>query len=287
MALLDIRQRAGYLFIAVTVGHIVLISAQVNTDRGVPVLEAVTFGLFAEIQRGVSSVIGGVRTSWGDYLALQTVRGENERLRQEVARMQIALQEERALAQQSRTLEQLLDLRSQSTLATVAAGVIAGSASPDFRTLTINKGTADGLRPDMAVMAPAGIVGRIITPSGRAAKVQLLIDRNAAAGALVERSRAQGVVEGTGGYLRLNYVSSTADVTVGDVVVTSGIDGIYPKGVVIGQIESVERGGGAFGAIVIRPAVDFSSLEGVLVVLTPPAAADGEPAAGSGTQARE
>ena len=287
MALLDIRQRAGYLFIAVTVGHIVLISAQVNTDRGVPVLEAVTFGLFAEIQRGVSSVIGGVRTSWGDYLALQTVRGENERLRQEVARMQIALQEERALAQQSRTLEQLLDLRSQSTLATVAAGVIAGSASPDFRTLTINKGTADGLRPDMAVMAPAGIVGRIITPSGRAAKVQLLIDRNAAAGALVERSRAQGVVEGTGGYLRLNYVSSTADVTVGDVVVTSGIDGIYPKGVVIGQIESVERGGGAFGAIVIRPAVDFSSLEGVLVVLTPPAAADGDPAAGSGTQARE
>ena len=287
MALLDIRQRAGYLFIAVTVGHIVLISAQVNTDRGVPVLEAVTFGLFAEIQRGVSSVIGGVRTSWGDYLALQTVRSENERLRQEVARMQIALQEERALAQQSRTLEQLLDLRSQSTLATVAAGVIAGSASPDFRTLTINKGTADGLRPDMAVMAPAGIVGRIITPSGRAAKVQLLIDRNAAAGALVERSRAQGVVEGTGGYLRLNYVSSTADVTVGDVVVTSGIDGIYPKGVVIGQIESVERGGGAFGAIVIRPAVDFSSLEGVLVVLTPPASADGEPAAGSGTQARE
>ena len=287
MALLDIRQRTGYLFTALTVGHIVLISAQVNTDRGVPVLEAVTFGAFAEVQRGASSVIGSVRTSWGDYLALQDVRSDNERLRQEVARLQVALQQERAQAQQSRTLEQLLELRSQAQSATVAAGVIAGSASPDFRTLTIDKGSGDGLRPDMAVIAPAGIVGRIITPSARAAKVQLLIDRNAAAGALVERSRAQGVVEGTGADLRLNYLSGTADVQVGDTVVTSGIDGIYPKGFVVGQIESVERGSGTFGAIVIRPAVDFSSLEAVLVVVAPPAAADDEAAAEPGTRARE
>ncbi|MBI2829334.1 MAG: rod shape-determining protein MreC [Acidobacteria bacterium] len=284
---MGVRRRIGYFFIAVTVGHIVLISAQVNTDRGVPVLEAVTFGAFAEIQRGASSFIGGVRTSWGEYLALRTVRGENDRLRQEVARLQVTLQQERALAQQSRALERLLGLRSQAELATVAARVIAGSASPDFRTLTIDKGTADGLRPDMAVIAPAGVVGRIITPSARAAKVQLLIDRNAAVGALVERSRAQGVVEGTGGDLRLNYVSETADVKVGDVVVTSGIDGIYPKGFVVGRIESMERGSGAFGAIVIRPAIDFSSLEAVLVAVAPPPAVEGETAADSGTQARE
>ena len=287
MALLDIRQRPAYLFAAVTVGHIVLISAQVNSDRGLPVLEAITFGAFAEVQRGVSSVVVGVRTSWSDYLALQTVRSENERLRQEVSHMQIELQQERALAQQARTLGQLLDLRSRAKLATAAAGVIAGSASPDFRTLTIDKGTADGLGPDMAVIAPAGVVGRVIAPGARAAKVQLLVDRNAAAGALVERSRAQGVVEGTGVELRLNYVSGTADVTVGDVVVTSGIDGIYPKGFVVGQIESVERASGAFGAIRLRPAVDFSSLEGVLVVLTPHVAADDEPAAGPGPRAPE
>ena len=106
MALVDIGQRPGYLFTALTVAHIVLISAQVNTDRGIPVIEAITFGAFAEVQRSVSSAIGGVRTWWGDYVALQTVRGENERLQQEVSRMQIALQQERALAQQSRTLEQ-------------------------------------------------------------------------------------------------------------------------------------------------------------------------------------
>ena len=287
MALLDICQRPAYLFTAITVGHIVLISVQVNADRGIPALETITFGAFAEVQRGVSSVVGGAKTWWDDYLALRTVRSDNERLRQEMSRLQIALQQERALARQSRWLEQLLELRSQAKLATVAARVIAGSASPDFRTLTIDKGTNDGLGPDMAVIAPRGVVGRIITPGARAAKVQLLIDRNAAAGAVVERSRSQGIVEGTGGELRLNYVSGTADVKVGDVVVTSGIDGIYPKGFVVGQIESVGSGSGAFGAISIRPAVDFSSLEGVLVVLTPHPAEDDERAAGPGMRALE
>ena len=279
MALLDIRQRIGYLFIAVTIGHIILISAQVNTNRGIPILEAVTFGVFAEVQRAASSAIGGMQTSWTDYVALQQVRTENEQLQKEISQIRVGLQQERALAQRSRTLEQLLDLRTQAgDLTTVAANVIAGGASPDFRTITVDKGTADGLRPDMAVIAPAGVVGRIITPSARAAKVQLLIDRNAAAGALVERSRAQGVAEGSGGDLRLNYVSGTADIQVGDTVVTSGIDGIYPKGFVIGQIQSVQRGAGVFDTIVLRPAVDFSSIEAVLVVTTAPVAVDEEAA---------
>jgi rod shape-determining protein MreC len=278
MALLDLRERTGYLFVALTVGHIILISAQVNTKRGVPMLEAVTFGVFAEVQRAASSVISGVREGWTGYFALQQVREENERLRQEVGQLQIKLQQERALAQQSRGLQNLLELRQRTDLATAAAGVIAGGASPDFRTVTIDKGTSDGLRPDQAVISPAGVVGRVIMPSARASKVQLLIDRNAAAGALVERSRAQGVVLGTGAdRLRMEYVSSAADVKVGDLVVTSGIDGIYPKGFVIGQIESIERGAGGtgmFSAIVIKPAVDFTSVEDVLVVLTPPPPTD-------------
>lgn len=273
MALLDIRQRTGYLFLAVIVAHILLISAQVNTRGGVPMLEAVTFGLFAEVQRGASSLIAGTQDSWQNYLALQQVRSENEQLKLEVARLQVGLQQERAVAEQSRTLQQLLDFRSSVSLATTGAAVIAGGASPDFRTMTIDKGTSEGLRPDMAVIAPAGVVGRVIMPVQRASKVQLLIDRNAAAGALVERSRAQGVVQGTGAdVLHMNYVSGVADVKVGDQVVTSGIDGIYPKGFVIGQIESIERGAGEFSAIVIRPAVDFASLEAVLIVLTLPVA---------------
>jgi rod shape-determining protein MreC len=278
MALLDIRQRTGYLFVAVTIGHIILISAQVNTQRGVPVLEAVTFGVFAEVQRGATAMIAGIHDTWVNYFALQQVRGENERLRDEVARLRIELQREQALASQSRTLQDLLELKGSSALSTTAAAVIAGSASPDFRTVTIDKGTNEGLRPDLAVIAPAGVVGRVITPSALAAKVQLLIDRNAAVGALDERSRAQGVVVGTGETrLRMEYVPGTADVQVGDAIVTSGIDGIYPKGFVIGQIESIERGAGEFTGIVIRPAVDFSALESVLVVLSPPSTADEPP----------
>lgn len=287
MALLDVWQRPGYLFTALTVGHILLISAQLNTERGVPVLENVTFGTFAEVQRGISTAVGDVRTWWGDYVALQAVRDDNLRLRRELSQLQVALQQEHATAQQSRMLEELLELRTQVPLATVAAAVIAGSASPEFRTLTIDKGTADGLGPDMAVIAPEGVVGRVVTPGGRAARVQLLIDRNAAVGVMVERSRAQGVAEGTGAEMRLNYVSGGEDVVVGDVAVTSGIDGIYPKGFVVGQIESVERGAGAFGAIRIQPAVDVSSLELVLVVTSPPRLAVGDEASDSGTQAQE
>jgi rod shape-determining protein MreC len=268
MAVLDIRQRTGWLFMAVVVGHILLISTQVSTRRGVPVLEAITFGVFAEVQRAATSAIASVRDGWENYFALQQTRRENQDLRAEVAQLRVGLQRERALAEQSRTLQKLLDLRMETPLTTTAAYVIAGGASPDFRTVTIDKGTSGGVRPDMAVIAPAGVVGRIILPTPRAAKVQLLIDRDAAAGAVTERSRAQGVVVGTGTSLRLDHVPGTADIKVGDRVVTSGIEGIYPKGFEIGQIESIERRAGEFSAVIIRPAVDFSSLEAVLVVLT-------------------
>lgn len=270
MALLDIRQRAGYLFLAVTLGHIILISAQVNAKSGVPVLEQVTFGVFAEVQRGTTAVVSGVRRLWSGYVGLRQVRAENAVLKQQLADAQIQLQQQRALADRSRGLDRLLELRERLTLSTVAAEVIASGATPDFRTMTIDKGTHQGVRPDMAVLAPAGVVGRVVVPSLRAAKVQLLIDRNAAAGALIERSRAQGVVVGAGGeLLRLEYVSEIADVAVGDVVVTSGIDGIFPKGFIIGRVEALDRSGGAYRRITVMPAVDFSSLEEVLVVLTP------------------
>jgi len=275
VALLDIRQRAGHLFLAVMLGHVILISAQVNSRTGVPILEAVTFGIFAEVQRGTSAGASVVRRVWRGYVGLRDMKADNDELKRQLASAEIQLQEQRALADRSRVFERLLNLRDHSKLSTTAAEVIGASATPDFRTLTIDKGTRDGLRPDMAVIAPAGVVGRIVVPSARAAKVQLLIDRNAAAGAIIERSRAQGVAIGAGDErLRLEYVSEVADVGVGDAVVTSGIDGIFPKGFTIGHVEAVEKSGGAYKRITVKPAVDFTSLEAVLVVLTPTAARD-------------
>jgi rod shape-determining protein MreC len=269
MAILDIRQRTGYLFIAVMLGHVILISAQVNTRRGVPVLQVITFGLFAEVQRVSSAMVSSVRGGWTNYVSLRDVNAENEALKRQLAEAQVQLQEQRALAERSRGLLATLGLRDRSNLKTLAAEVIGAGATTDFKTVTIDKGTNDGVRADLAVMAPAGVVGRVVVSSARAAKVQLLVDRNAAAGVLIERSRSQGVAIGAGdGLLRMEYVSEVADVVVGDTVVTSGIDGIYPKGYVVGTVEAVEKSGNSYKQILVRPAVDFSSVEEVLVVLT-------------------
>jgi rod shape-determining protein MreC len=269
MALLDIRRRSGYLFLAVMLFHVILISAQVNSRTGVPVLESVTFGIVAEAQRAVSTGVAKVRRTWGRYVWLRGVEGENANLRRQLESVQVQYQERRALADRARSLEDLLALRDRSNLETAAAEVIAASVSPDFRTLTIDKGTRHGLKRDMAVIGTDGVVGRLVVASPGASKVQLLIDRNAAAGALIERSRAQGVALGGGeDRLRLDYVSESSDVVVGDLVVTSGIDGIYPKGFTIGYVDAVEKNGPAYKRITIKPAVNFSSLETVLVVLT-------------------
>ena len=133
---------------------------------------------------------------------------------------------------------------------TLAADVISGYVNPSILTVTIDKGSSDGVRPNMAVISSIGVVGRVIGPvAAHAARVQLLIDHNgpAAAGALTERTRAGGMVVGKEGDppLRMDFVSNLADVKAGDVVVTSGADGIYPRGFRIGWVERSERGDGA------------------------------------------
>src|SRR6185295_4614827 len=160
--MLDIRQRTGWLFTGVVLAQLVLVSAQVTTKTGVPMLEVAVFGTVAEVQRLASGAMQGADDSWHQYIALQEVRRENADLKTRMAELQIQLQQE------TRTVKSLLDLRAQTPLVTIAATVIAGAASPDFRTLTIDKGTRQGVLGDAAVIAPAGIVGRVITPAPRA-----------------------------------------------------------------------------------------------------------------------
>jgi rod shape-determining protein MreC len=275
MAIADIRTRTGYLFLGVVLGHILLISAQVNSRTGVPVLESVTFGVFSEVQRIVFGATSAVRRVWTGYVGLRQVKAQNDSLKQQLSDAQVALQAQRALADRARGLERLLELRDRTDLQTSAAQIIGAAATPDFRTVTVDKGTSAGLKVDMAVIAPAGVVGRVVVAGLHAAKVQLLIDRNAAAGAIIERSRAQGVVIGGGdGRLLLEYMSEGFDVAAGDEVVTSGIDGIYPKGFVIGKVDVVERSGAAYKRVVVRPAVDFAALEEVLVIMNSTPARD-------------
>ena len=274
--MLDIRKRTGWIFFGAMLAQILLVSAQVQTKAGVPALNAVTFEVFSRIEHGTASFVKGGQGFWGNYIGLRGVKVENDTLKKRVAELEVQLQQQRALASRAQQLQSLMDLRSQAVVPTLAAEVIAGNPDPVMRTITIDRGSADGVQADMAVIAPGGIVGRVIGPLARhAARVQLIVDRNAAAGALIERTRAGGMVVGVEANppLQMDLVSSLADVQAGDVVVASGVDGIYPKGYAIGKVEKAERGAGLYYTIVVRPAVDFSSIEEVLVVMIPPRAA--------------
>jgi rod shape-determining protein MreC len=270
MSVTDFRQRTAVLFIAVMLGHIILISAQVNSRAGVPLLEVVTFGTFAEVQRGAAGFTGGFRNFWNAYVNLRGARAENERLKKELGALQVQFQQERARAERASQLERLLGFKNDLKIETLPAGVIGAGATNEFRVITIDRGTRNGVVTNMPVIAPTGVVGRVVTATGHASKVQLLIDRNAAAGALVERTRAQGIIVGAGeNIVRMDFVPATADVKVGDTIVTSGIDGIYPKGFIIGYVDSVGNGNGIYKAVRVRPSADFNRLEEVLVVKAP------------------
>ena len=255
---------------AVLLGHVILISAQVIVGPGTRLLGVVIFGAFAEGQRLVTSAAGAVRGVWGGYGSVRALREDNRVLREAVVRLELRVQQQHALLQQAHGLEQLLELRESVDARTLSARVIAADATPWFRTLTVDRGNRDGVRADMAVIAPNGVVGRIVgTPGPWAAKVQPLVDRNAAAGARIERTRTPGVVVGVDdtAVLQMEYVSNLEDVRIGDTILASGTDGIYPPGFAIGSVTSVAQGPGLYKVIAVEPVVDVTRLEQVLVVL--------------------
>jgi rod shape-determining protein MreC len=270
---LDIRRRTGYLFLAVMLGHVILISAQVQDRGGAAMLSAVTFGVVSRIQLATASAVDSVRGVFHNYVWLRGARTENETLRRQVVELGGQLEEQRARAAQVVMLEEALALRQSLPIETITARVIAGDPTPGFPAVTIDRGSADGIRANMAVIAPRGVVGRIY---GRleehAAQVQLIVGRSAGAAAYLERTGAGGNVIGGAQDppLRLDDVPNLVDVQLGDLVLTSGLDGIFPRGYTLGRVERAERGSGTYREIAVRPTVDFSNLQYVLVVTSPP-----------------
>jgi rod shape-determining protein MreC len=186
--------------------------------------------------------------------------------------LETELQRQQALAARTIELEAALGLRAHVPSPTLAARVIAGSPSPGSDRVTIDRGRRDGIRPDLAVIGERGIVGRVISPvASGAATVQLLVGQDAAAGVTLERSGAGGIVMGGGNAapMRIAYVPVLADVQPGERVVTSGQDGIYPAGFLVGTVTEVLAPGTAERQILVQPAVDFSHVDLVLVVLGP------------------
>lgn len=268
-----IDRRTLALLVTVCLGQVLLISAQVQSRDGLPLVQVAAFDVFAGVQRVTGGLVDGVGGIWTGYFGLRGVARENDALRQQLFDMAADLQQQRALSAHVRSLEDLLGLKPQIPVATLAARVIAGNISPGTLTVAIDRGLGDGVEPDMAVIAADGVVGRVISPvTSHAATVQLLIDGNAAAAVVFERSQAGGMVVGgqADGTLRAQFVPVLADVQAGERVTTSGQDGIFPVGFLVGTVESVTGAGTPDRAIQIRPATDFSNVDIVLVILTRP-----------------
>jgi len=270
MASADAGRRARSLLVAVVLGHVLLISAQVATPGGPSLLRTTVVAVVTEFQEAGWFAAGAIHSVWDAYAALRGVREENARLARENIDLRVQLQQARANAAGADDMRALLGLRPHLPWKTTGADVVAGSLSPDFRAITIDKGFGDGIARDMPVINAAGVLGRVAQPAGNTATVQLIIDRSAAAAVRIDRTRTEGIALGNGdGTLRLEYLSATAEIAEGDTVVTAGIDGVYPPGLGVGRVERVERVGPAYRQVVIRPFADFSRLETVLVLVAP------------------
>jgi rod shape-determining protein MreC len=256
-------RKSLWLLVGLVLAHLVAISRQVDGGGGVSLLEHSIFWVLSPLQAATGATVRGVTGLWRSYVGLWGAQRENQRLRDRLHEVELRSQQRERQAEEATRLRELLGLSSILPLSTLAADVIAMEGVPWFRTLTINKGSGDGVHLNAPVISPNGVVGRTVRIGPHAAQVQLLLDRQSGVGVRIERSR---IISD----LAMKYVPMLSDVVGGDAVVTSGLDRIFPPGLVVGRVRSVGRGAGLFKEIVVEPSARFDRLETVLVVLTPP-----------------
>jgi rod shape-determining protein MreC len=229
----------------------------------------------------------GVQEAWYGYLALHQVSEENRRLQHELQALRGRNNELRELGVAGQRLAALLALKERLHAKTVAAQVIGRDATNWYRAIVLDRGARDGVKAEMGVMAPDGAVGRVVKVTPFTAIVLLITDPNNAVTGLIQRTRDEGIVEGTTeGRARMKYIPLLATLQSGDVIVTSGLTGGFPRGVPLGTITRIDRiEGELFQSAEIVPEVDLHKLEEVLVITDPLPVGDGleRPAARSGS----
>jgi rod shape-determining protein MreC len=228
--------------------------------------------LFSPLTAAYTAVdrsIGGV---WQDYVSLVGVRLENKELRESIKELNTREVKNRELIVSAERLRALLKLKQEMSIPTLAATIIGADSSPWFSTVLIDRGENDGLTEGMPVVAVDGVVGQVVKVAAGTARVLLLTDHASAVAGVVQRSRARGVVKGKGrGVCAFEFSLSGEDVTVGDIIVTSGVGRIFPPGLPLGEVTIVRKGSyGIFQTVDVRPTVSLSSLEEVLVLLKKP-----------------
>ena len=221
----------------------------------------------------IAQVDQSIRDWWNRYIALQGVYDQNRRLHLRVEELQgkVNQLQERILTSQRLTV--FWDFQRQSEMETLVARVIGRSASNWYRGIILNKGERDGVRPEMGLITPAGIVGQIVKVASATSIALLITDPNVAVTGITQRTRDEGIIQGTSqGLVKMKYIPPLSSVQKDDAVVTSGLTGGFPRGLLIGKVlDIVEQEGDLFQTATISPIVDFGQLEEVLIILAPQA----------------
>jgi rod shape-determining protein MreC len=262
------KYKTAILIITLLVVALIMLSFNLKygAERGFfskVVLEAVV-----PVQKSLSASIRSVRDAWLRYIFLVGIEEENKNLTKKINELKAVIISYQEGYLEAQRLKKLLSLTDDYDYHFIPARVISREQAALSKTILINKGTVQGLKVGMPVVVPPGLIGRLVDVSWHASKVLLFIDENSNVGAIVQRTRTQGIISGAGSRgLILKYISKTQDVKEGDVIVSSGMGGVFPKGLLIGQVSHVDRlEASLFLKINVAPFVDFSKLEEVLVL---------------------
>lgn len=221
----------------------------------------------------VFTQIGNNTSKWfASVLNAGKLKDENNKLRDEINRLQGEIYQMEEYKQQNLQLKELLDYKNQysNQFDLITASVIGRDPSNWFSTMTLNRGTIDGVEKDMAVVNNQGLIGRIISASLNSSEVLLLTDPRSAVGSLIQETRVPGIVEGlsqSAGKLKMIHIPNDQEVKVGQLVITSGLGELFPKGILLGKIESIEKEpNGLLKSAVVVPSINFDILEEVFII---------------------
>lgn len=263
---------------AVILAAVFLFSYGLKYDTGQSLLQKLALGAAAPVQKLFTLCVESVDNAWMRYIRLVGLEEENRKLKGTIGELQAQLTLYRQGYLEARRLQTLLSLEEREPYRFIPARIIGKEQGALAKTLWIDKGQAHGLKPGMPVMALPGLIGRLTNVSRHSAKVQLLIDEGSNVDVLVERTRQQGMLRGAGfrGCV-VRYISKIQDVREGDVILTSGLSNIFPKGLLVGKVVHTDRSdAGMFLNIRVSPFADFTALEEVLVLAGERKEPDGE-----------
>jgi rod shape-determining protein MreC len=261
------RHRNLVILIFVLFAQLSLLVYQFRRGGDVPLIRNGTMYVVTPVQRGMRAVTETFRRVVYGYLDLREARRQSQDLSRELDQLRIEAQRLRREASQARRLQTLLDFRQELPLLTAAAQVIGSGGNEASQTVILDKGSNSGLSPDLPVIVPGGVIGKVLRVFPDTSQVILITDANSGVASLLENSRIHGVLRGTNRPLsKLTYVVNGEPVTVGEILVTSGEDRIYPKGLPLGVVVSA-RPGTEFQEIEVQPLAQLNRLEEVLVIL--------------------